>query len=149
MTVFIVIVIVFFSFVFLVILMSSIRLVQQATVKIVERLGKYHKTLQPGLNIIMPFFDKIKTINTRITERDYRGKTILLSIQRSYVDLRERVFDFPSQSVITKDNVILEINAMLYFQIFDPFKSGIRSRRPRNGYRKTHTDNSEKCNRRA
>jgi len=105
------------------ILILGIKVVQQATVKIVERLGKYHKTLDAGINVIIPFLDRIKPIISRVTIRDYQGKSILTTTVRPYLDLRERVYDFPGQNVITKDNVILEINAMLYFQIMDPFKA--------------------------
>jgi len=108
---------------FIIILASGIRIVQQSTVKIIERFGKYHRTLQTGINVIVPIIDKIRTVNTRITRYDYQGRTIVTSVMMSHIDLRERVFDFPKQNVITKDNVTLEIDALLYYQITDPFKS--------------------------
>lgn len=104
-------------------LLSGIRVVQQSTVKIVERLGRYHRTLEAGINIIIPFLDKIKLISTRKTKTDFQGRTYVAREQVNYIDLRERVYDFPRQNVITRDNVTLEINAMLYFQITDPFKA--------------------------
>ena len=107
----------------LIVLLSGIRIVQQSTVKIVERLGKYHKTLESGINVIVPFLDKIKLINTRRTRYDMQGRAYIVEVLDNYVDLRERVFDFPKQNVITKDNVTLEIDALLYFQITDPFKA--------------------------
>lgn len=108
---------------FIIILMSGIRIVQQSTVRIVERLGKYHKTLQSGINVIVPFIDKLRLVNTRITRYDFQGNTYLANVMINYIDLRERVFDFSKQNVITKDNVTLEIDALLYFQITDPFKA--------------------------
>ncbi|HOJ63408.1 MAG TPA: SPFH domain-containing protein [Spirochaetota bacterium] len=107
----------------LIIVLSGIRIVQQSTVKIVERLGKYHRTLESGINVIIPFLDKIKLINTRRTKYDLQGRAYIVEVLDNYVDLRERVFDFPKQNVITKDNVTLEIDALLYFQITDPFKA--------------------------
>lgn len=108
---------------FIIILASGLRIVQQSTVKIIERFGKYHRTLQTGINVIIPIIDKIRTVSTRVTKYDYQGKTVLTTVMMNYIDLRERVFDFPKQNVITKDNVTLEIDALLYFQITDPFKA--------------------------
>lgn len=106
-----------------IVVLSGIRIVGQSTVQIVERLGKFSRVLESGVNIILPFFDKIKTVNTRVTRFDMSGKTYVSNEYVSYLDLRERVYDFPKQNVITKDNVTLEIDALLYFQITDPFKA--------------------------
>ena len=111
------------AFLVLILLASGIKIVNQSTVKIVERLGKYHKTLETGINVIIPFFDKIKSIQNRTTKTDYNGKSYTHTNYTEYIDLRERVFDFAKQTVITKDNVTIEINAMLYYQITDPFKA--------------------------
>ena len=81
---------------------------------IIERLGRYQATLKPGVNIIVPFIDKAKTIVTMRNGRYLYTNTI---------DLREQVYDFDKQNVITKDNVQTQINALLYFQIVDPFKA--------------------------
>ena len=89
-------------------------IIPQSETKIVERLGKYHATLQPGINLIIPFVDKAKEIVVI-----KRG----LYSYSNKIDLREQVYDFPKQNVITKDNVQTEINALLYFQIVDPFKA--------------------------
>lgn len=98
-----------------VILSKGIRIVSEQQVLIIERLGKYHSTLASGLNIIIPFLDKPRSVLWREVSGTYR---LIHNI-----DLRETVFDFPSQRVITKDNVVLEINAIIYFQITDPVKS--------------------------
>ena len=108
---------------FIIIILSGIRIVQQATVKIIERLGKYHKTLESGINYIIPFLDRIRMISSRSIRYDSSGRSFIYSTYENFIDLRERVFDFPKQNVITKDNVTLEIDALLYFQITDPFKA--------------------------
>ena len=89
-------------------------IIPQSETKIVERLGRYYATLQPGINIIIPFIDRAKSIVVLNHGRYMYSTTI---------DLREQVYDFPKQNVITKDNVQTEINALLYFQIVDPFKA--------------------------
>lgn len=79
---------------------SSIKIIHQATVGIVERLGKYHRTAEQGINILIPFIDRFRNI----------------------IDLREQVVDFPPQPVITSDNVTMMIDTVVYFQVTDPFK---------------------------
>jgi regulator of protease activity HflC (stomatin/prohibitin superfamily) len=93
---------------------KSIVIIPQSETKIIERLGKYNATLKPGINIIIPFVDKPKTIIT-LRRGMYRYD--------NSIDLREQVYDFDKQNVITKDNVQTQINALLYFQIVDPFKA--------------------------
>ncbi len=95
----------------LILVKKSITIVSQSETKIIERLGKYYATLQPGINIIIPFIDRAKPIVTG--NYSYSNS----------IDLREQVYDFAKQNVITKDNVQTQINALLYFQIVDPFKA--------------------------
>ena len=104
------------AIVVLVVLFAKMALViiPQSETKIVERLGRYYATLQPGINIIIPFIDRAKSIVV-LNHGRYQYSTT--------IDLREQVYDFPKQNVITKDNVQTEINALLYFQIVDPFKA--------------------------
>ncbi len=97
---------------------AGVKVVPQSETRVIERLGKFHAVLPPGLNIIWPFIDKPKVVYTRRTEMGY-----VRIVSTSIIDLREQVYDFPSQQVITKDNVTTEINALLYFQIVDPKKS--------------------------
>ena len=97
-----------------IIVSKSITIVSQSETMIIERLGRYQATLKPGVNIIVPFIDKAKTIVTMRNGRYLHTNTI---------DLREQVYDFDKQNVITKDNVQTQINALLYFQIVDPFKA--------------------------
>jgi regulator of protease activity HflC (stomatin/prohibitin superfamily) len=98
----------------LVFIKKTIVIIPQSETRIIERLGKYHATLQPGINIIIPFIDNAKTIVTMSRGRYVYSESI---------DLREQVYDFDKQNVITKDNIQMQINALLYFQIVDPFKS--------------------------
>lgn len=101
----------------------SIIVVRQAEVVIVERLGRYFKTLPSGIHIIVPIFDKIRPIHWRYNKADYRGNVIVTQRQENRIDLRETVYDFPRQNVITSDNVSININALLYFQVTDPYKA--------------------------
>jgi len=98
----------------IVVLKKTIVIIPQSETKIIERLGKYYQTLDPGVNVIIPFIDKAKDMVAMA-----RGRYIMTD----RIDLREQVYDFPSQNVITKDNIQMEINALLYFQIVDPFKA--------------------------
>lgn len=93
---------------------QAIIIIPQSETKIVERLGKYYATLNPGINVIIPFIDRAKNIVTL-----NRGRYIY----STSIDLREQVYDFDKQNVITKDNIQMQINALLYFQIVDPFKA--------------------------
>jgi len=89
---------------------KGIMIVEQATVKMVERLGRFHKIARSGINFIWPYLDKIRpfVMRERVT---------------SYLDLREQVMDFPPSSVITRDNVTMEVDAVLFYQITDPVKA--------------------------
>ena len=76
-------------------------IVRQGHCALVTRLGSYHTTLKPGLNIIIPFVDTVDRI----------------------IDLREQVLPLASQSVITKDNVNIQVDAVVYYQIVNPFSA--------------------------
>lgn len=96
-------------------------LVRQAEVIVIERLGSYHRILPPGLHFIIPFMDQPRLMLWTIIKEDARGKSAYrFSEYMQRIDLRETVYDFPKQNVITKDNVTIEINALIYFQITDP-----------------------------
>ncbi|WP_214467105.1 SPFH domain-containing protein [Microbacterium flavescens] len=81
----------------LVVLVRSIRIIPQASAGIVERLGRYHKTLSPGLNLLVPFVDRLRPL----------------------IDMREQVVSFPPQPVITEDNLVVSIDTVVYFQVTD------------------------------
>lgn len=95
--------------------LSGIKIVSQSENMIVERLGKYNRTLTAGINVILPVIERAKDTIIR-RQNGYLAKT-------NRIDMREQVYDFDKQSVITKDNVMTEINALLYFQIVDPTKA--------------------------
>ena len=98
-------------------------IVQQSQTVIIERLGKYYRTLGSGVNIIIPFIDRPRPMRWRYTMPGPNGQTYVRFTEITNIDLRETVYDFPRQSVITKDNVVTEINAILYFQIVDPMRA--------------------------
>ncbi|KRA23526.1 hypothetical protein ASD65_03130 [Microbacterium sp. Root61] len=81
----------------LVVIIRSIRIIPQATAGVVERLGRYHKTLTPGLNLLVPFIDRVRPL----------------------IDMREQVVSFPPQPVITEDNLVVSIDTVIYFQVTD------------------------------
>jgi regulator of protease activity HflC (stomatin/prohibitin superfamily) len=76
----------------------AVRIVPQARARNVERLGRYHRTLNPGLNLVIPYIDRVHPV----------------------IDLREQVVSFKPQPVITEDNLVVEIDTVLYFQVTDP-----------------------------
>ena len=92
------IVLIVVALVVLVTLSRSIRIVPQARAGIVERLGRYHRTLDAGLALIVPYVDRVKPL----------------------IDLREQVVSFPPQPVITEDNLTVSIDSVIYFQVTDP-----------------------------
>jgi len=89
------------AIVVLIAIARTVRIVSQATAGIVERLGRYHRTLDPGLHFLFPFVDQLRTT----------------------VDLREQVVAFPPQPVITQDNVTISIDTVFYFTVTDPFRA--------------------------
>ncbi len=107
----------------IVIISAGVKVVPQSETRVVERLGRFHSVLSPGLNFIIPFIDRPKTIYMRRVETSVGGRPVIRMSATTCIDLREQVYDFPSQQVITRDNVTTEINALLYFQITDPKKA--------------------------
>src|SRR5690348_4238706 len=78
-------------------LARTIRIVPQARARVVERLGRYHRTLNPGMAMVVPFIDRLRPL----------------------IDLREQVVSFPPQPVITEDNLVVNIDSVIYFQVTD------------------------------
>ena len=103
----------------LLIIFKGFIVVQQQEAVIIEYLGKYNKTLTAGLHWICPFVETARPIARIVKVRSIDGR--IYSDQRfsNRIDLRETVYDFPRQNVITKDNVTISINALLYFQIIN------------------------------
>ena len=104
----------------LIVVVKGVIIVQQAEVVIVERLGKFDRVLESGFNFIIPIIEAPRAIDWKITQKGFDGSTYSIIQKRTKIDLREAVYDFPRQNVITKDNVSISINALLYFQIIDP-----------------------------
>jgi len=102
---------------------KGFKIVPQAQTMVIERLGKYHRTLESGINIIWPIFDKPRNIYWRMFPVDIDREKRMIIKETKWIDLREQVYDFPRQNVITKDNVNVEIDALLYFQITEPMKA--------------------------
>ena len=86
---------------------KGIKIVKQANVLIIERLGKFNRAAQSGVNFIWPFIDRVRPM-------------ISAGITNTFLDLRERVIDFEPQPVITKDNVTMSVDTVVYYQITDP-----------------------------
>jgi regulator of protease activity HflC (stomatin/prohibitin superfamily) len=99
---------------------NAIFLVNQAEAIIIERLGRFDRILKPGLHMILPFIERPRNIVWSFLENIDDRKHVRLTKVINRLDLREAVYDFPKQNVITKDNVTMEISALLYYQITDP-----------------------------
>ncbi|HEU4423507.1 MAG TPA: SPFH domain-containing protein [Pilimelia sp.] len=90
-----------FALILVVTLVRSVRIVPQQRMDVVERLGRYQRTLRPGLNLLVPFIEAVRT----------------------KVDMREQVVSFPPQPVITSDNLVVSIDTVLYFKVVDPVRA--------------------------
>ena len=115
----------FFLSVFMIVLAilfvsKGVIIVQQAEVVVIERLGKYDRILESGFNFIIPIIEAPRAIDWKTTQRGFDGSSYSIIQKKTKIDLREAVYDFPRQNVITKDNVSISINALLYFQIMNP-----------------------------
>lgn len=104
----------------IVVSLSGFKIIKQAEVMIVERLGRYERTLDSGLHFIIPIIETPRGIIVKQSTRGIDGQTYAYFVESPRIDLREKVYDFPRQNVITKDNVSISINALIYFQIVDP-----------------------------
>lgn len=97
-------------------------LVRQAQVVVIERFGRFSRLLTPGLHVVVPFIETPRKVSWSYISGDQSSarqyQRYILVTER--IDLREAVLDFPKQNVITKDNVTMEINALMYYQITDP-----------------------------
>lgn len=103
-----------------IVVLKGVKIVQQAEVVLVECLGKYHRTLDSGFNFIIPIIEAPRGVHWKAVKQVIGGGTTTVMERRERIDLREAVYDFPKQNVITKDNVSIGINALLYFQIVEP-----------------------------
>ena len=103
----------------IVFVVKGVMIVEQQEVVIIQRLGKYLRTLNAGFNVIIPFLDAPRPIAKKVTKKTYDGNTYSYTMMSDRIDMRESVYDFPRQNVITKDNVSITINALLYFQAIE------------------------------
>jgi regulator of protease activity HflC (stomatin/prohibitin superfamily) len=90
---------------------------------VIERLGSFNRVARSGLNILIPFVERAKTIDVRFFESDVSGIKKIVASSTARIDLREQVLNFPSQPVITKDNVTIDIDAVMYYRVADPQKA--------------------------
>ena len=98
---------------------KGIVIVQQQQEVIIERMGRYEKTLSAGLNFIFPILEAPRGILTKQVQRGFDGQSYYTLKLADRIDKREQMYDFPRQNVITEDNVSITINALIYFQIVD------------------------------
>src|SRR5690349_23873853 len=105
------------------ILVAGVKIIGQAEVMVIERLGRFHRVARSGLNLLIPFIERPRPIDVRYIEADVSGMKRITAGTTSRIDLREQVLNFPSQPVITKDNVTIDIDAVLYYRIADPQKA--------------------------
>jgi regulator of protease activity HflC (stomatin/prohibitin superfamily) len=101
----------------------SFKIIGQAEVMVIERLGRFHRVGRSGFNVVIPFLERVKTLDVRYLETGPGGLRQLMASTTSRIDLREQVLNFPSQPVITKDNVTIDIDAVLYYRVADPQKA--------------------------
>ncbi len=115
-------VLIIFALFIITIVSKGLIVVKQAETMVIERLGRYFKTISGGLNLIIPIVDQPRAIDWKYTE-EAGGRTLAKHIRTNRIDLRETVLDIPKQNVITKDNVATEISAIVFIQITDPRKA--------------------------
>src|SRR5688572_28539361 len=104
-------------------LSASLKIVGQAEVLVVERLGRFHRVARSGLNVLIPFIERPRAINVRYAEAAVGGVKRIAARTTTRIDLRAQVLNFPSQPVITKDNVTIDIDAVLYYRVAEPQKA--------------------------
>jgi regulator of protease activity HflC (stomatin/prohibitin superfamily) len=102
---------------------KSFKIIGQAEVMVIERLGRFHRLARSGFNVLIPFIERPKSIDVRYFEADVTGVKRIAAGSTTRIDLREQVLNFPSQPVITKDNVTIDIDAVLYYRVADPQKA--------------------------
>src|SRR6476660_3043938 len=105
------------------IFVAGVKIIGQAEVMVIERLGRFHRVARSGLNILIPWVERPKSIDVRYFEVGVGGIKKITAGTTSRIDLREQVLNFPSQPVITKDNVTIDIDAVLYYRVADPQKA--------------------------
>ena len=102
----------FISIALLVVAAKTIKIVPQSTVMLIERLGRFSRLAESGLNIIIPFLDKPRAVYWTNVRPGLAS-----------IDLREQFIDLPPQPVITRDNVTIHVDSVVYWQVTDPTKA--------------------------
>jgi regulator of protease activity HflC (stomatin/prohibitin superfamily) len=104
-------------------LTSTIKINGQAEVMVIERFGRFNRVGRSGFNLLIPFIDRPRTIDVRVFDTDVNGVKRITAGSTARIDLREQVLNFPTQPVITKDNVTIDIDAVIYYRVADPQKA--------------------------
>ena len=102
---------------------KSVKIIGQAEVMVIERLGRFNRLGRSGFNLLIPFVERPRTIDVRYFSTDVNGAKRISAGSTARIDLREQVLNFPSQPVITKDNVTIDIDAVIYYRVADPQKA--------------------------
>src|SRR4029078_3710771 len=102
---------------------KSVKIIGQAEVMVIERLGRFHRVARSGLNLLIPFVERPRMLNVRSFESDVGGVKRVTAGSTARIDLREQVLNFPSQPVITKDNVTIDTDAVIHYRVADPQKA--------------------------
>ena len=103
--------------------LMCVKIVKQGECTVIERFGKYDRTIMAGINFIIPVMDRPRPIHQRIFRKDTEGNVCVKDIKSTAIDLREQVYHFAKENVITKDNENIQITAGLFFQICDATKA--------------------------
>ena len=99
----------------IVVAINGIKQVSQGSAAIVERLGKFRIELKPGLNFIVPFLDRVREVrNVNVNWSD---------VWQNRIDLREQIMDIPEQEIISKDNIRVQVDTIVFYQIVEPYKA--------------------------
>ena len=118
------IVLIAFAVLFAIVVLKGVTLVSQSEAAIVERLGKYRVTLEPGLNFIIPGLDSVKDV------RNVNNQLAVDKVSNKRVDLREQLLNVEKLDVITKDNVRMEVDTLVFYQILEPYKAAYEINNP-------------------
>merc|ERR1711968_331629 len=113
------------SFLIFLYMLSCIKVVEKGTAMLVERLGKFHRRCDAGLHLLIPFVDRTRSIPWRYSETyiEYgRPQVRVNEISVDRIDLRENILDFPSQPIITRDNVEIMVHPMLLYKLIKPMR---------------------------
>jgi regulator of protease activity HflC (stomatin/prohibitin superfamily) len=98
---------------------QAIHIVSQGEVVVIERFGVFYKLLGPGINFVVPLIDSPKRVLWQVTGETSSGKLTRSTIFVNSIDTRETLYDFPEQKVITKDNIAIKVDALLFYKVVD------------------------------